>query len=355
MRTLDDQARTRRTATTAAPPPAADGRPSGAVKFWALVGLVAIGFIVSGWLRWALSADFTPVPRGPDRLPTDDLLALRLLEAASGVLMAVLVWRCVVRPIRREGRLSFDGKLLLAGMLGYFVDQLLNVYNTAFTFNAYAFNRGSWGNFFPGMKAPDQGRAAEGLLWAWCMFTYFVALAAMVGSRLLRILERRLPRMSRAGLWATLFGIFFVADMAIEIPLFVGHQIYAYAGVPASISLFAGKPYQFPMFEPFLVGFVCLGATWLRESRDGQGRSFVERGLDDLRLGARLKGLVSFTAITGYAVSLLALTYFLPFSWLSMQADTYPSLPSYLRGNAFCGTPETGRPCPSQLVEEFSP
>lgn len=159
MRTLDDQALVSSPVTVA---PAKTTRPSAAVKFWAFAGLVAVGFIVSGWLRWITSDGFTPVAPGPDKLATDDLIALRVLEVASAAIMVVLLWRCVFRPLRREGRLSFDGKLLLAGMLGYFVDQFLNVYNTSFVFNAYAVNRGSWGRFIPGMDAPLQDRAAEG-------------------------------------------------------------------------------------------------------------------------------------------------------------------------------------------------
>lgn len=238
-------------------------------------------------------------------------------------------------------------------MRGYFVDQFLNVFNTAFTFNAYSINRGSWGNFIPGMNAPLQGRAAEGLMWAFAMYTYFVVAAAILGSGLLRILERRFPRMSTTGLWACGYGIFFVADIAIELPLFVHHGMYAYAGVPESISLFAGRADQFPIYEPIFVAFVCLGATWLRESRDDRGRSRVERGVDELRIGPRAKEAVSFAAVAGFTVTLLMGAYFIPFSWMSMYSDSYPALPSYLKSNAYCGTPGTGRPCPSQLVDSM--
>lgn len=330
-------------------------RPSGAVKVWAFAGFVMLAWIAQGWIRWVASDDFTPAPRGPDKIPTGDLVLLRTLEVASLAIMVWLVWHTIVRPLRHQRRLGFDGKLLLAGMCGYFVDQFLNIYNTAFNFNAYAVNRGSWGNFIPGMHAPLQGRAAEGLLWAWAMYTYFVVAAAMIGSKLLRSLERRFPTMSSAGLWVTTYAIFFVADFLIEMPLFVHHGVYAYAGVPKALSIFAGRSYQFPMYECVFVGLVCIGATWLRESRDDRGRSRVERGVDELRIGPRAKELVSFAAIAAFTVSLLTLAYFIPFSWMSMQSDSYPKLPSYLMSNAYCGNPGTGRLCPSQLVDSLKP
>jgi len=335
--------------------PGLHDREPGTVKVWAFAGTVMLAWIAQGWIRWIGSDDFRPVSRGPDRIPTFDLVMLRTLEVASLAIMVWLVWHTIVRPLRRERRIGFDGKLLLAGMFGYFVDQFINIYNVSFTFNAYAVNRGSWGNFIPGMHAPLQGRAAEGLLWAWAMYTYFVVAAALLGSKLLRFLERRYPAMSSAGLWAITYAVFFVADILIELPLFVHQGVYAYAGVPKALSLFAGRSYQFPMYEPVFVALVCFSATWLRESRDDRGRSRVERGVDELRIGRRAKEAVSFAAITGFTISLLTLAYFIPFSWMSMQSDSYPALPSYLKTNAYCGTPGTGRPCPSQLVDRIPP
>jgi hypothetical protein len=90
--------------------------------------------------------------------------------------------------------------------------------------------------------------------------------------------------------------------------------------------------------------------TWLRQSRDAQGVSAVERGLDRLSVSDRTKGLLSFLAITGWA-TVSALGYFLPFAWMSMQADSYPQLPSYLTSSAYCGQPHQPICAPQYLKD----
>lgn len=46
-------------------------------------------------------------------MPTWNLVALRVFEGLSLALLAGVVWFCVVRPWRRTGKLSLDGKFLL--------------------------------------------------------------------------------------------------------------------------------------------------------------------------------------------------------------------------------------------------
>jgi hypothetical protein len=57
---------------------------------------------------------------------------------------------------------------------------------------------------------------------------------------------------------------------------------------------------------------------------------------------------VSFAAIAGFTISLLTLDYSIPFSWMSMQSDSYPALPSYLKSNAWCGTRGRAAPAPDR-------
>jgi hypothetical protein len=48
-------------------------------------------------------------------MPGRNLLALRVFEGLCVVLIAALVWFCVIRPWRRTGSLSLDGKFVIAG------------------------------------------------------------------------------------------------------------------------------------------------------------------------------------------------------------------------------------------------
>ncbi len=333
-----------------APTPPVTARPSGAVQLWALVGALGVALVVSSWLRWIVSDDFQPPSPGPDKY--GQLWWLRTVEVLSLLLVVGFFSFFVVRPWLRERRLTFDGKLLIACTLAYFVDPILNYYNHSFAMNAHALSRGAWAQFIPGYASPGQGGFAEGVLWAGAMYTYFGLGAALVGCGVLNRLRRRYRRVSTVWLYAAVYLVFCVGDFLVEVPLFVLPKLYVFSGVPRFGTLWAGEIYQFPIYEMLLAGAFALGFTWLRDSRDDGGRSAVERGIDELKVGARAKGLVSFLAICGATLVIALGAYFLPYSWLSMKADSYPALPSYLRTAAYCGQPD--RPlCPSQYIRQL--
>ena len=151
-------------------------------------------------------------------------------------------------------------------------------------------------------------------------------------------------------MWATLYAGFVVGDFAFEFGLFVAPQLYVFPGVKGDWSLFAGTLHQFPVYHSLLAGVFACAITWLRESRDESGRSAVERG--GPQQPRALRESLSFLAITGYATCAAFLGYFAPFAYLSMQADTYTDLPSYLDTAAFCG--DVGKPeCPSQYLNQL--
>jgi hypothetical protein len=261
------------------------------------------------------------------------------------------LWFTVLRPWLRTRRVPFDGKLLLGLMIAYQVDPILNYFNTSFVFNAHSVNFGAWANGIPGYQNPGQGQLAEGFLWAMPLYMYFGLLAAIVGGRILAWLGRRFPSASKVSLYAVLFVLITVGDFFVEFVTIVYPQLYVFSGTPKSLTLFAGEIYQFPVYHCVFAAVFAVMITWLRESRDANGVSAVERGLDQLAVAHRIKGLLSFLAITAWA-TLSALGYFLPFAWMSMQADSYPKLPSYLTTSAVCGQPNTPL-CASQYLKQL--
>jgi hypothetical protein len=88
----------------------------------------------------------------------------------------------------------------------------------------------------------------------------------------------------------------------------------------------------------------------IRYLRDDKGRSFAERGVDELRLTKRKRKLVQFLAITGFVHGYSLFGYFLPFQVMALKADTFPAMPSYLRAG-ICGE-GTDYACPGK---EFVP
>jgi hypothetical protein len=330
--------------------PAATPRRSGVVGWWAAFGTIGIAVALETWIRWIGSSDFKKPNPGSDHYGS--MTYLVIFEIVSCTLAVVFLWRLVIRPWIRERRMPLDGKILLGLTLSYFVDPVLNLYSPTFAMNAHSVSFGSWANQLPFFTAPDQGRFAEGLLWAPELYMYFGLLAAIAGCWLLGRMRARFPRASTATLYTVLFTIFVCADFPAEWFAIVRPQIYVFAGVPKDFSLFAGKLYQFPIYQSLFAAVFATMITWLRDSTDEHGRTAVERGLDSLTISNARKGLLSFLAVTGFML-VCVLGYFLPYSWAATSADTYVHLPSYMSGAAYCGIP--GKPlCPSQTVSPLA-
>jgi hypothetical protein len=124
--------------------------------------------------------------------------------------------------------------------------------------------------------------------------------------------------------------------------------------VPAALTLWSGKLYQFPIYSPLLIGLYCLSYTRLRDSRDANGRCAVDRDVDRLAVSRRVRALLSVLAVTGYAAVTTMVAYQIPWDWLSMTAGerSFPVLPSYLVPGEDCGQP--GMPlCASQYLERL--
>jgi len=340
---------------TATPAPVLPGedqaseRPAGIVQFWAAFGGLLVLSFVYLLVRWAVSGDMARPDPGPDHYKY--LWWLRTVEVGSVLAVLGFAWFTVVKPWRHTRSIPFDGKLLLGLMVAYQVDPVLNYYNPSFVFNAHSVGFGSWANGIPGYSSPAQDRLAEGFLWAMPLYMYFGLLAAIIGGKVLAWLGARFPSASKASLYAMLFVLVTVGDFFVEFATIVYPQLYVFAGTEKSLTLFAGEVYQFPVYHCVFAAVFAVMITWLRESRDANGISAVERGLDRLDVGRRVKGLLSFLAITAWA-TLSALGYFLPFAWMSMQADSYPKLPSYLTTSSYCGQPDKP-PCASQYLKQL--
>lgn len=324
-------------------------RKPGPLVFWSAFGLVVTVLAIVAWTSWILSGDFHHTATGPDHYRF--LWYLRTFQVVSvAVSVGMLAW-FVVRPWRKDRRVPIEGKILLGMMIAYYVDPLLNVFNHTFAMNDYAVNFGSWAGFMPGYSSPGQHRFAEGLLWAQPLYMYFGLLAAIGGCQILRLLRTRMRRASVATIYAILFATFVVADVVVELVFIVYPQLYVFPGVPRDFSLFAGRIYQFPLYQALFAAVFATMVTWLRDSVDENGRSAVERGVDDLGFSPLRRHATSFMAVTGFCTA-AALGYFLPYAAATMTADTYVRLPSYLRTSAFCGV--SGKPiCPSEYLDRL--
>ncbi len=118
------------------------------VQIWAAIGGAILVLQLYVWVRWISGPFFQRVPVGPTDPPT---YMKFLLTANTFVLLGGLpvgIWWFIVRPWRRERRITLDGMLLVSLSLMFFQDPLLNYLNTWCTYNTWQFNRGSWTSMF---------------------------------------------------------------------------------------------------------------------------------------------------------------------------------------------------------------
>lgn len=313
-------------------PRVVSGLRPGAVTLWALFGAAWVVFALSGWIQWVFSDNFTPAPRGPDRLSSTHLALIDAYQVFALALLLTMVTIYLVRPLIRTRRLSLDGMLLIGCTFAFFVDPMINIFHDdTFAWNAYAVNMGSWGDYIPGSIGSQN--FGEGLLWAWPDYIIFGVVGALIGCRLLAGLHRRYPRMSTLSGFTLFFILFFVLSSLFEIGR-VRFELYSYSRTWSGLTLWAGSQYQWPLYEGVLGAAGATAFTYVRWSWITRGSSFVDSGIDRLRLGARGRQVVLLFAVTGFCAATWTALWFIPWSWQSISANSVAKLPSYLRPGA---------------------
>lgn len=303
----------------------------GYVGAWAIAGVLLVALALSVWVRWITSGrQFSPAPiLGPDRIPTWNLVVLRIEEALSFLEMAALFTFAVVLPLKRVGRLGLDAKIALGCLCGSVTDGVLNSHAYLFAWNAHSVNLGSWAEFIPTSTA-KQTRYAEALIWGIPMYTYFCIGVAVYGCRLILRMRAKNPAISNARAFGTVFALACVFDIVVEnLVIRLGHG-YAFARTPSALTIDAGSQFQFPLYETFCVAMLGVLFTGLRLSAvdSPDGLSYVERGFHRLR--PALQGPARWFAVIGWAITTLFVVYHLPFQFFGLTGNSVADLPSYL-------------------------
>lgn len=324
-------------------------RGSGALWLWVPIGVATIALLCRTWIPWLFdSATVQPDP-GTDPYPY--MRVLRATEAISLAVFFGLAYYALVDPLRKRRGLTLDGKIFIAAFLVSSLDILYASLNPTWAMNAHAVSLGIWTEHMPGFANPGQSANAWGLLWCLPAYIWLGLGASLVGTGLLDRLRGRFPKMNTVSLYLVTLAVFYFVFSLIE-NIWLRTQVYNYVSIPSDLTLWAGETYQWPIYSPLLIGFYCLGYTWLRDSRDSNGRCAVDREVDSLRLGRRVRTLLSVLAITGFAAATTVLGYQVPWAVMSMKGDSFPALPSYLQPGLNCGQP--GQPlCASQYLREL--
>ena len=195
--------------------------------------------------------------------------------------LPIAIYYFLIRPWRRERRITLDGMLFVSCGLLFFQDPLLNYFNTWSTYNTWMWNRGSWVQDIPGWVSfgkPGAMMAEPFLMNAPGYF--FVLLCTMLGCWVMRKAKQRWPNINTIGLIGVVIVWTFFFDLVIEGLFLMPMGLFTYPGAIQALSINAGTYYQWPIYEGLMWGGVQAGLCCMRYFTDDRGRTFVERGLD---------------------------------------------------------------------------
>ena len=116
---------------------------------------------------------------------------------------------------------------------------------------------------------------------------FFVLLCTMLGCWVMRLAKKRFPNINTFGLIGVVIAWTFFFDFVIEGLFLMPMGLFTYPGAIQALSVNAGTYYQWPLYEGLMWGGVQAGLCCMRYFTDDRGRTFVERGLDQVRGGIR--------------------------------------------------------------------
>ena len=330
-----------------------DATRDGAVRpvcGWALVGAGCLIMILGVWRRWLLSDEAHPTPVGSTPVPSYTTIATVAWQVLAPILLAACAFAFVVRPWRRERRMTLDGLLFFCFLLLYWWDPLCNYTQVWQTMSSTFVNLGSWTTAVPGAVSPKANAYPEPLLMGHAIYVYFYLAGSVAMCALLDRTKARWPHVRNSVLVLGCFAVGFTVDLVLEVSA-IRLGLFAYGGAIGRLSLFSGTAYQYPVYEGFMLGGSLTAFTCLRYFRNDRGFTFAERGLDRVLVSDRMKTTIRFLALLGFVNVTYFTTYFLPNQFFGLHSESWPQdlkNKSYLM-NGICG-PGTEYACPSPAI-----
>jgi hypothetical protein len=328
---------------------------SAVVRFWAAIGAVFLLFEVYVWAKWISGPNFKPTDPGPDPISASAYDTLVVVQAICVMAALSCVWFWIVRPWIREGHCTTDGMIAICMTLIFFYDPSMNYLSTALLYNSHLLNYGAWTmGSWPGWTSPNGNLLPEPILISPTGYLFAVYGQIVFVLWLLRKYSARHPRLGVMSLIGIIVAGLTLSDTLAEIAFIRIGGVYTYPGGIRAVTVFAGDWFQFPLTEGFFFGGLGLGCTAiLQYFKNDKGQTFVESGLDALRISRSSKQAVKFLALFGFVHASFLLVYMLPNFWLSTHSDPYPTppggRPSYFINNMCVYGPKADE-CPGPGV-----
>jgi hypothetical protein len=325
------------------------------VKAWALAGCLVWCFQIFVLLKWVTGPSFKQIHPGPTPLPGAMKTAIVVYLCGQWVAFFTFGYRWVVKPLRVDRRLSFNGMLFLTWCAWYWLwDPFGNYESITYSYNAWIPNMGSWVTSIPGWNTPT---VPEPWLFTAGLYGMVMVGTSLVGCAIMRAVRRRFPTMGTPGLLACVYASFFVLATIFELTwMRVG--FYTYLATPSGLpNFFPSHYYKYPAVEGLFFGAMLTSMTYLRWSIDDRGESRAERGASTLKLkngpmnGLRLLSIVGFTNVVVFIV------FYVPY--LLIWSPHPASVPLDIQSrsyfmNGLCG-PGTHAACPNDNIPLFRP
>ncbi len=334
-----------------APTKAVGYRTYGPVVWWSILGVVMLAFQTYTFGSWILGPNFVPTPTGPDQIADWQRIYFNILQVVVPLLALAFVWYWVVMPWRRDGKISLDGMMALAGSTTVFWDLCMNYTSTCLLYNSHLINFGAWTNgAWPGWTSPAGNLLPEPILVTGPGYLALVVSQAYVACLVARKAKERWPEIGVLSIIGLIVIGITILDSTLEMAL-IRSGVYAYPGGIRELTLFAGETYQFPLTEGFLFGGLAVGAMailWF--FTDDKGLTLAERGIERTSFGQTGQRWMRFFAIYGFIHTAFFVLYMIPNQWLATHADPFPEgYPSYMINN-MCVAGDHHDQCPGPGV-----
>lgn len=335
-------------------PTAPETRSSAPVKWWAAVGALVLIFMTVVLVRWVTGPLFQTVPVGPSPVPTYMKVAIVFFQITCIPAALACIYFLVVRPWRREGKLTVDGALTIAFATLWFQDPLSAYSGHWFTYNAWALNYGSWVNSIPfatGKAAPGE-MVVEPILIIPGVYVWVFVLTMFLGCWVMRRARNRWPQLSNVKLALICIGVMWAFDVVFEGVIFMPLGVWEYPG--GHFNIFPDTYHKFPLTEMVTAGSLFAAVAMLRFFKNDRGETLADRGLESLKVSDRRKSVLRALAMIGAVHAIMFVTYNVANTWTATRSAEWPAdlqQRSYLT-NGICGE-GTDQACPGPAVPQF--
>ncbi len=300
---------------------------------FAATGVLFVGLQLWVYGAWILSDDASEI-RAVGPVPTSVRATTIVLQLAL-ITVSIMTIARVIRRCRREHRLTFDARLLIAWASVMWGDLLENGLEVTRLTSSYGFNLGTWAEHIPGWQTEAGGRVPQALGYSIPLYFSYGLLAALAVAWLIGRIRVRRPGWGMARVLLATYPAIFVIDLLAE-TVWVRTRAMIYPGSVRELSLFPGTVDQVPVYVAALVALSLLGLGALKAYCVDDVQP-VEAGAVLLARSHRGRNAVRMLALVGAVNLTCLLAYHLPTQLFATRHDPYPpDIPGYLL-NGVCG------------------